>query len=76
MKPRLVLVEWRDTEHEATGWQGPDAIGTPPLRYRTVGWMVRRSRHFIVLSPTQCSGGTYSSIWTIPRGAVRRIRDL
>lgn len=76
MKRReLVVVRWRDTETEGIGWQEPAATSRP-LRYRTVGYVIRRSKRFLVVSPTIVSDGRVNTTWRIPIGAIVEIRSL
>jgi len=81
----LVLVEWLDA-HSGRGWQTIEQLesAAEPLRCRSVGWLVRRTRECVVIA-SHISGAEQAEQGAtisgqgdmmIPRVAITRIRKL
>lgn len=80
-------VDWWDTACPDDAWMGEGEIRAYARRRRrglpcsTVGFLLSRNRRRLILAATvaEATAGraaAYSSLWIIPRGAVRRIRPL
>lgn len=75
--PRLVELRFRDMEVHQPRWRSrKDAGHGFGIRYRAVGYIVRRSRHWLSLAAVTSTDGEVMATYRIPRGAIARIRRL
>ena len=81
-KPKLVLVEWLDTQTMNTGWKSPRAIrrwvrSESFPQVHSVGWIMATTKRYIVLvAMLQNSGDFMEHVQRIPRGTILKIRKL
>ena len=74
MKSDLVLVTWYDA-HSETGWFEPqEALDKHnPMTCWNVGWVVKKDKDGITLSPSVASDGGLGDVMFIPRGMIRQV---
>ena len=73
----LVEIEWADAASDhawATLKEARDDAG--PVPCLTVGRLVSNGPKFIAVAQTIAKHGKVSSVWSIPRGWVKRVRRL
>jgi hypothetical protein len=74
MKYPIVLVVWDDAT-EIDGWsEGDDEI--KPCLVQSVGYLVRKTKHHIVLAQDIAPDGMQCGRGQIPRGMVKNIEVL
>jgi hypothetical protein len=77
MKPRPVLIEWRDSTHWEPGrWVDLDELDGSACDVITVGWLVDRTKtdHVICSSITEAGDGT--GVFVIPNACIVRCEPL
>lgn len=75
MKPKLVLVDWEDSNVHG-GWNSIEHYADcQPSKCRTVGWVAKKDRHSITVVQS-LSANEVSDGMTIPRGCVKSIKYL
>lgn len=75
MKSRLVLIEWVDSYRAPMEW---DEIDQQPvvLKCQSAGWLMRENKECVTIVPHRSDFGHGCGEMTIPRVAIKRIRDL
>lgn len=81
VKPgQIVLVKWMDAGHLLPGqWVQPHEIPEPQMHCRTVGIVVRKSKHHLVVAATRANfneDGDWTGLFCIPRKMIRKLRRL
>jgi hypothetical protein len=77
----LLLVEWLDSAR-TEGWHSPAEVSPEPSYCRSVGWMMKKGRDGIVISPhlaAQSPTGEMTDVGgnlAIPNGAIKRTKVL
>ena len=73
-KVKLLLVEWNDTVTVGDWFGSVEEI--IPSTVHVVGWLIRDTKEFIVLSSMKSSAGMHSSICCIPKGCIVTHKEL
>jgi hypothetical protein len=74
---KLVEVTWGDAWTSNSGWK--DAKELPehrPLICKTVGYLIKKDKHGVMLAGTYTEGDGYNAIQFRPMGMVQSIRVL
>ncbi len=76
MRDKLLLVEWDDTTtHD--GWMPMDNdYSREAMHIKSVGWKLKSSPRFLVLTPMKGDEGRCNDRQIIPRGCVRRVTEI
>jgi len=77
--PKIVEVTWHDTHSESGGWQEPHLVArnvAAPFVVRSVGFLLRADNKCVILAQTRTTDGRVTDTITVPRGVVRRIKQL
>ena len=74
---KLVRVDWVDS-HFVPGWESGHEAACRPVKVRSVGWLLKKTRHGVVLSSNIVDGeeSQHCGAMTIPAAAVRRVRVI
>lgn len=76
-RARPVLVTWRDATQFAEGWVPvAETKKYEPSLVRTVGFIVRRDRRYLVLAQSVANDGDVIGVFMIPRGFIERVTHL
>lgn len=68
--PDIVLIEWRDAEHDFGWMDGNDIDDTEPvLNCFTVGWVLKETKKHIRVCQTMTTDN-HAQVLVIPRGMV------
>ena len=74
---RLVLVEWVDTRFITCGWFGKDeAPNCDIARCVSIGCIRKTNKGDYIMMPNMSDSGTVSECIVIPKGCIKRIRQL
>ena len=76
-EPELLRVEWLDSNtHD--GWHDPKAQEYSALPISSVGFLIFKDDHCVVLAPSASWGEHYQvcSTMTIPRGCITSITKI
>lgn len=83
MTRRLVLIEWVDASQAGSGWRATDVVAgqNEPLRCRSVGWLLRRTKESTTVAAHVSGDGQevrefVNGDITIPNCAIVRMRTL
>lgn len=77
MKRDVVEITWHDAAMQEKAWtSAPAASRLRPVKVRTVGYVLSRDRHAIIVAGSLNDADQASGVAVIPRGMVRRIRRL
>jgi len=71
---KLLLVEWQDTVTIGDWYGNLEEI--KPSAVEVVGWLVRDTKDFIVLSSMRNLDGLHGSICCIPKGCIVTHKEL
>ena len=74
---KLVLVEWFDIIGKDS-WQSLDkARSTSPMRFRSVGWLIRKDSKAVVVSSCHSTeDDTTGSVTSIPLGCICSVKTI
>lgn len=75
-KKKLVVVEWEDAASNSGHYQknDPETYGT--VMCRTVGYLLNKDKHRVVLATEWFEDGGFRHTHSIPKGMVRKITIL
>jgi hypothetical protein len=71
MKP--IYIEWEDSA-SSRGWMAEDTQG--PVLIRSIGWLIHRLPHCIVISTSKSSAGNMMDPLTIPKSCIKKLRRV
>lgn len=75
-KFKLVEVLWDDSA-SVDGWFPEEFVKNAKMpECKTTGYLYEETTRYIMLFCTVSNTGNYASLWKIPRGSVRSIREL
>ena len=75
VKPRRIAVTWWDSA-SSKGWTQPEDVPKKALICRSVGWLVRDTKHGLVITTSITEDGAWHEPLMIPRGAIRSVKRL
>lgn len=78
LKTPLVLVSWQDACCRQMDVDSPDDIEEKELgvKQHTVGYLLKKSKKWIVVAQSWAENGIYGEVYEIPRSIVLKIRIL
>lgn len=75
MKRRPVWIRWHDAAHVAPG-EWLETLADTGVTVHTVGILVRKTKHHLVVAHSVDSSGNCTGVFSIPRTAVEDWGDL
>jgi hypothetical protein len=72
---KLVLIEWVDASSRLGGWHYLDENDST-LKCLSIGLVCREDESQIVLALSRNEGGLFSETFAIPKGCIKRMRQL
>ncbi len=72
---RLVLIEWKDAFAHSVDWIPHNSVKATPIKCVTCGFLSQETEDAITIHLSH-NEHNYSQAITIPKGCVKRIRQL
>jgi len=72
---RYVKVEWVDSYKE-NGWEYADKFTKKPAECKTIGIEIENTKDYICIAQSISNSEHVSDVITIPKGAVKNVREL
>ena len=73
MKRPRVEIEWEDSSGPATGvWHRLNDYDHSPSRCRTLGYVVKETKRYVVVASSVSDADSLSGLITIPKSAIRK----
>lgn len=73
MKP--IYIEWLDS-HGGEGWVRSEDIDEPKLLIKTIGWLVKEHKDYVILSTSKNEWNSVISQLAIPKVAIVKRKAL
>lgn len=72
---KAVYIEWLDS-HGGEGWIRKEDIDEPKLKIKSVGWLVKEHKDYVILTTSYNDWNSVISQLAIPKIAIVKRRNL